>query len=54
MRKLAGSWSSTQSRKPKKKGVKTPIEPEDQLAKLGARIKTLRIKAGYASYEPRL
>ena len=36
---------------PKKKGVKTPIGPEDQLAKLGARIKALRIKAGYASYE---
>lgn len=35
----------------KKKGVKTPIEPEDQLVKLGARIKALRIKAGYASYE---
>ena len=34
-----------------KKRVKTPIEPEDQLVKLGARIKTLRIKAGYASYE---
>ena len=36
---------------PKKKGVKSPIVPEDQLVKLGARIKTLRIKAGYASYE---
>ena len=34
-----------------KKRVKTPIEPEDQLIKLGTRIKTLRIKAGYASYE---
>ena len=34
-----------------KKRVKTPIEPEDQLVKLGARIKALRIKAGYASYE---
>ncbi|HEV2482985.1 MAG TPA: helix-turn-helix transcriptional regulator [Puia sp.] len=36
---------------PKKKGVKTPIDAEDQLIKLGARIKALRIKAGYASYE---
>jgi len=35
----------------KKKEVKIPIEPEDQLVKLGARIKSLRIKAGYASYE---
>lgn len=35
----------------KKKGVKTPVDPEDQLVKLGARIKALRIKAGYASYE---
>jgi transcriptional regulator with XRE-family HTH domain len=34
-----------------KKRVKIPIEPEDQLVKLGARIKALRIKAGYASYE---
>lgn len=34
-----------------KKRVKTPIEAEDQLIKLGARIKALRIKAGYASYE---
>ena len=34
-----------------KKRVKTPIDPEDQLLKLGARIKALRIKAGYASYE---
>ncbi|HTJ11262.1 MAG TPA: helix-turn-helix transcriptional regulator [Dinghuibacter sp.] len=33
------------------KRVKTPIEPEEQLVKLGARIKALRIKAGYASYE---
>jgi transcriptional regulator with XRE-family HTH domain len=36
---------------PSKKRVKTPIEPEDQLVKLGARIKALRIKAGYTSYE---
>lgn len=36
---------------PNKKKVKTPIEPEEQLVKLGARIKALRIKAGYASYE---
>lgn len=34
-----------------KKRVKTPIDPEDQLVKLGARIKALRIKAGYNSYE---
>lgn len=34
-----------------KKGVKTPIDPADQLVKLGIRIKALRIKAGYASYE---
>jgi transcriptional regulator with XRE-family HTH domain len=34
-----------------KKRVKTPIDPEDQLIKLGARIKALRIKAGYSSYE---
>lgn len=36
---------------PKKKGGKIPIDPEDQLLKLGARIKALRIKAGYNSYE---
>lgn len=36
---------------PNRKGVKIPIDPEDQLVKLGARIKALRIKAGYASYE---
>jgi transcriptional regulator with XRE-family HTH domain len=34
-----------------KKSVKTSIDPEDQLVKLGGRIKALRIKAGYASYE---
>ena len=34
-----------------KKRVKTPVDPEDQLVKLGARIKALRIRAGYASYE---
>jgi hypothetical protein len=34
-----------------KKRVKTPVEPVDQLAKLGARIKALRIKSGYNSYE---
>ena len=33
------------------KRVKTPIEPEDQLVKLGACIKALWIKARYASYE---
>lgn len=34
-----------------RKGVKTPIDPEDQLVKLGARIKSLRLKAGFANYE---
>jgi len=33
------------------KRVKTPIVAEDQLVKLGIRIKALRIKARYASYE---
>lgn len=31
--------------------MKTPIEAEDQLVKLGARNKALRIKAGYVSYK---
>lgn len=35
----------------KENSKKVQLDPEDQLAKLGARIKDLRIKAGYTSYE---
>lgn len=35
----------------KKKVARIPLDADDQLAKLGARIKDLRIKAGYSSYE---
>lgn len=35
-----------------KKGSKKPaLDPDDQLKKLGARIKDLRTKKGYTSYE---
>lgn len=34
-----------------KKPKKTALDPDEQLVKLGARIKSLRIKAGYTSYE---
>nr|WP_295875924.1 helix-turn-helix transcriptional regulator [uncultured Chitinophaga sp.] len=34
-----------------KKPKKTTLDPDEQLVKLGARIKDLRIKAGYTSYE---
>ncbi|SHL89356.1 Helix-turn-helix [Chitinophaga jiangningensis] len=35
----------------KQKTPTTPLDPDEQLAKLGARIKELRIKAGYSNYE---
>jgi len=35
----------------KENSKKVQLDPEDQLAKLGTRIKDLRIKAGYTSYE---
>jgi hypothetical protein len=37
--------------KPQKKAVQIGLDTEDQLKKLGNRIKQLRIKAGYTSYE---
>jgi transcriptional regulator with XRE-family HTH domain len=37
--------------KSSKKTVKAKLGKEDQLKKLGARIKKLRIAAGYSSYE---
>jgi hypothetical protein len=42
---------STLATQNRKKWVKTPVVREDQLAKLGAGIKVLRIPAGYGSYE---
>jgi transcriptional regulator with XRE-family HTH domain len=38
------------ARKQEKRAVK-PLDADDQLKKLGNRIKELRIKAGYTSYE---
>jgi len=35
----------------KQKAPTTPLDPDEQLEKLGARIKELRIKAGYSNYE---
>jgi transcriptional regulator with XRE-family HTH domain len=37
--------------KGKKHSTKPALNPDDQLKKLGARIKDLRIKEGYTSYE---
>lgn len=37
--------------KPLKQTVHLPLDTEEQLKKLGGRIKELRIKAGYTSYE---
>lgn len=34
-----------------KKPKKIQLDPDEQLVKLGTRIKELRIKAGYTSYE---
>lgn len=35
----------------KENSKKIHLDPDDQLVKLGARIKALRIKAGYKNYE---
>ncbi len=41
----------SKGKRPQKNLVPYALNSEDQLKKLGARIKQLRIKAGYTSYE---
>ncbi len=44
-------WMKRVTTKSAKKAVKVKLESEDQLKKLGERIRQLRIAKGYSSYE---